>query len=128
MSSLLEKLFQEFQKNGIPGIQRILLQKASQNVRPPTGSASGSTGGSNRAKLGLGASIIPLALLGYSLNNSIYNVDGGFRAVKYSRFSGVKDEIYNEGTHLLLPWFETPITFDVRARPRNVTSLSGTKG
>jgi prohibitin 2 len=26
-----------------------------------------------------------------------YLVDGGHRAIKYSRFSGVKKEIYNEG-------------------------------
>ena len=27
----------------------------------------------------------------------------------------------------MIPWFETPITYDVRARPRNVSSLTGTK-
>ena len=27
----------------------------------------------------------------------------------------------------MLPWFETPITYDVRAKPRNVPSLTGTK-
>ena len=26
-----------------------------------------------------------------------------------------------------IPWFETPITYDVRAKPRNVASLTGTK-
>ena len=31
------------------------------------------------------------------------------------------------GTHLKIPWFETPITYDVRAKPRNVASLTGTK-
>lgn len=31
------------------------------------------------------------------------------------------------GTHLRIPWFETPIDYDVRARPRNVPSLTGTK-
>lgn len=31
------------------------------------------------------------------------------------------------GTHLMIPWFETPITYDVRAKPRNVSSLTGTK-
>lgn len=28
----------------------------------------------------------------------------------------------------MIPWFETPITYDVRAKPRNVASLTGTKG
>jgi regulator of protease activity HflC (stomatin/prohibitin superfamily) len=31
------------------------------------------------------------------------------------------------GTHFMLPWFETPIVYDVRAKPRNVASLTGTK-
>lgn len=31
------------------------------------------------------------------------------------------------GTHLKIPWFETPIDYDVRAKPRNVASLTGTK-
>jgi len=35
--------------------------------------------------------------------------------------------INNPGTHLRIPWFETPITYDVRAKPRNVASLTGTK-
>lgn len=32
-----------------------------------------------------------------------------------------------EGTHIRIPWFETPIIYDVRAKPRNVASLTGTK-
>src|SRR5437667_12533744 len=31
------------------------------------------------------------------------------------------------GTHIRIPWFETPIVYDVRAKPRNVSSLTGTK-
>lgn len=31
------------------------------------------------------------------------------------------------GTHFNIPWFETPIDYDVRAKPRNVASLTGTK-
>jgi len=54
-------------------------------------------------------------------------VDGGHRAIKYTRIGGVGKEIFNEGTHLRLPWFETAITYDVRAKPRNVASLTGTK-
>ena len=34
---------------------------------------------------------------------------------------------HDTGTHLMIPWFETPIIYDVRARPRNVASLTGTK-
>lgn len=35
--------------------------------------------------------------------------------------------IVQPGTHFRIPWFETPITYDVRARPRNIASLTGTK-
>ena len=27
----------------------------------------------------------------------------------------------------MIPWFETPIIYDIRAKPRNVSSLTGTK-
>jgi len=64
---------------------------------------------------------------GLILNASLFNVDGGPRAIKYSRLRGIKDDIFNEGTHLVVPWFETPIIFDIRAKPRNVASLTGTK-
>lgn len=31
---------------------------------------------------------------------TVFSVDGGHRAIKYSRLSGVRKEIYNEGTEL----------------------------
>lgn len=34
---------------------------------------------------------------------------------------------FSSGTHFRIPWLETPITYDVRAKPRNVASLTGTK-
>jgi len=55
-------------------------------------------------------------------------VDGGHRAVKFSRVYGVTNDIYSEGTHFRIPWFETPIIYDVRAKPRNIASLTGSKG
>ncbi|EAA35251.1 prohibitin-2 [Neurospora crassa] len=79
---------------------------------------------------GLGPALTGFALLGggaWVLSNSLFNVDGGHRAIKYRRVNGVSKEIYGEGTHLMIPWFETPITYDVRAKPRNVSSLTGTK-
>ncbi|KAK4939438.1 Prohibitin-2, subunit of the prohibitin complex (Phb1p-Phb2p) [Elasticomyces elasticus] len=99
------------------------LQKAIQNRQ------SGGFGGmpSGRAA---GRGIAGLVLLGVGgiiLSNSIFNVDGGHRAIKYTRLGGVKQEIYAEGTHIKVPWFETPIDYDVRAKPRNVASLTGTK-
>ena len=71
---------------------------------------------------------LALGLTGYAFSQSIFNVDGGFRAVKFSRIGGVKDEVYSEGTHFVIPWLESPVIFDVRAKPRNIASLTGTKG
>ncbi|KAG6063476.1 Prohibitin-2, subunit of the prohibitin complex (Phb1p-Phb2p) [Claviceps aff. humidiphila group G2b] len=77
----------------------------------------------------IGALVGGVLLVGGSwlFTNTLFNVDGGHRAIKYRRISGVSKEIYNEGTHINIPWFETPIIYDVRAKPRNVASLTGTK-
>lgn len=79
---------------------------------------------------GLGSAvgaITVLGALGYGVNASLFNVDGGHRAIKYTRLFGVQNRVYNEGTHFMIPWFETPVIYDVRAKPRNVASLTGTK-
>lgn len=34
---------------------------------------------------------------GWFISNALFNVDGGHRAIKYRRISGVSKEIYNEG-------------------------------
>lgn len=36
-------------------------------------------------------------------------------------------QVYPEGTHLIIPWFERPIIYDVRARPHLVESTSGSR-
>lgn len=71
-----------------------------------------------------------LLLLGgvtIAAQNALFNVDGGQRAIVYSRLHGVSPRIYQEGTHFIIPWFQRPIVYDVRAKPRNVSSLTGTK-
>lgn len=60
------------------------------------------------------------------INNCL--VEGGHRAIKYSRVFGVQPDIYSEGTHIRIPWLESPVIYDVRAKPRNIASLTGTKG
>ncbi|XVF14867.1 hypothetical protein REPUB_Repub09cG0097900 [Reevesia pubescens] len=63
----------------------------------------------------------------YGAANSFYNVDGGHRAIVFNRIGGIKDKVYSEGTHLMVPWFERPIIYDVRARPHLVESTSGSR-
>lgn len=98
-----------------------------------------------RRSASMGGSGLALALLSVGLYSSLYNgmisnntyamllmcqsiVDGGFRAVKYSRISGMLPNIYKEGTHFRIPFFERVMLYDVRAKPRNISSLTGSKG
>ncbi|RSH81543.1 prohibitin subunit [Saitozyma podzolica] len=74
-----------------------------------------------------GGLLATVAVGGILINYSIFNVDGGHRAIKYSRLHGIRSDIYPEGTHLVIPWIESPIIYDVRAKPRNIASLTGTK-
>ncbi|KAJ8080500.1 Prohibitin-2, subunit of the prohibitin complex (Phb1p-Phb2p) [Marasmius tenuissimus] len=89
--------------------------------------ASGGAPNPGRGVFAGGGLLIALVAGGVALNASLFNVDGGHRAIKYTRLNGVTDHVYAEGTHLLVPWFEKAITFDIRAKPRNIPSLTGTK-
>eukprot|EP01091_Cochliopodium_minus_P015984 TRINITY_DN5840_c0_g1_i1.p1 TRINITY_DN5840_c0_g1~~TRINITY_DN5840_c0_g1_i1.p1 ORF type:complete len:325 (+),score=98.73 TRINITY_DN5840_c0_g1_i1:164-1138(+) len=65
--------------------------------------------------------------IGYSMYNSVFNVDAGHRALVFNRFVGIKEEVYGEGTHLLIPLLEWPIIYNVRIKPRDINSLTGSK-
>lgn len=70
--------------------------------------------------------MIPTAIL-YAVQNSIYDVKGGSRAVIFDRLSGVQQQVIGEGTHFLIPWLQKAVLFDVRTKPRNITSTTGSK-
>lgn len=57
----------------------------------------------------------------------MYDVKGGTRAVIFDRLSGVKEDVANEGTHFLIPWLQRAIVYDVRTRPRNISTTTGSK-
>ena len=57
----------------------------------------------------------------------MYDVKGGTRAVIFDRLSGVKEQVVNEGTHFLIPWLQKPIIYDVRTKPRNISTTTGSK-
>eukprot|EP00271_Cylindrocystis_brebissonii_P009352 TRINITY_DN24141_c0_g1_i1.p1 TRINITY_DN24141_c0_g1~~TRINITY_DN24141_c0_g1_i1.p1 ORF type:complete len:303 (+),score=62.65 TRINITY_DN24141_c0_g1_i1:208-1116(+) len=82
--------------------------------------AAGPSGAAMRAVL-IGGALV------YGAANSLYNVEGGHRAIVFNRIVGIKDKVYPEGTHLMIPWFERPIIYDVRARPNLVESTSGSR-
>ena len=57
----------------------------------------------------------------------VFSVQPGERAIVFNRLVGVRKDIYSEGTHLVIPYFEWPIVFDVRTRPRAIKSQTGTR-
>lgn len=101
------------------------------------GSRRASAGGAD-ARAGGAASL-------WALSNGVFNVEGGHRAIIFSRVNGIKSTVYAEGTHLCgaagccarsgaggadacaVPWFERPIIYDVRAQPNIVQSTSGSR-
>ncbi|KAJ5132035.1 Prohibitin-2 [Penicillium atrosanguineum] len=106
--------------------QREAWERVQLMLQKRKGNFGGIPGGGRGGGMGL-AGLVLLGVGTWAVSNSLFNVDGGHRAIKYSRLSGVKKEIYSEGTHIRIPWFETPIIYDVRAKPRNIASLTGTK-
>ncbi|KAK3362240.1 band 7 family-domain-containing protein [Lasiosphaeria hispida] len=101
------------------------LQQTAQSARSQGGFPKGAP--SPKGFIGGFAGLLLLGGGALVVQNALFNVDGGHRAIKYRRVSGVSKEIYGEGTHFIIPWFESPVTYDVRAKPRNVSSLTGTK-
>lgn len=70
---------------------------------------------------------VPLAIGASLVSQSMYDVKGGTRAVIFDRLKGVKDEVVNEGTHFLIPWLQKSIVYDVRTKPRNISTTTGSK-
>ena len=58
---------------------------------------------------------------------SMYDVPGGYRAVMFDRFTGVKERATGEGTHFLIPWLQRAILYDVRIKPRTISTTTGSK-
>jgi prohibitin 2 len=84
-----------------------------------------STAASKGAPLVLGAGVLGGGV--WMANKGFYTVEAGHFALKYNRLSGVGADIHREGLNFMIPWFERPIVFDVRARPHTMTSLTGSK-
>jgi hypothetical protein len=61
-------------------------------------SQAGKGGPSPKGMAGGAASIALLVGIVVVGNNALFNVDGGHRAIKYTRIGGVSKEIYSEGT------------------------------
>lgn len=88
----------------------------------------GKGGGGAPKGLGLGIKLIAAtAGLGYAATQSVFNVDGGHRAVIFNRIGGVQNDVFAEGIHFRIPWIQYPIIYDIRSRPRKISSPTGSK-
>jgi prohibitin 2 len=104
--------------------------KRMANQAGSNGDGGAAGGGPRRAAEALGQSITALAgaaVLSYGAYNSFYTVQGGHRAVVFNRFVGMKDSVYGEGLNYNIPWFERPVVYDIRTRPVNLQTLTGSK-
>lgn len=111
--------------------QKMAKQAAAAGASGGGGGAGGGGGGgagraASAAARSLGA-VAGAAVMGYGAMNSFYTVPGGHRAVVFNRFVGMKDDFYGEGLNFNIPWVERPIIFDIRTRPVNLQTLTGSK-
>ena len=67
------------------------------------------------------------AAVGFVASNTLYAVDGGQRAVIFDKIKGVLPLTSGEGLHFKLPWIQNAIIFDIRSRPRIITTTTGSK-
>ncbi|KAH0827655.1 prohibitin-1 [Fonsecaea monophora] len=70
---------------------------------------------------------IPVFIGASLAQSAMYDVRGGTRAVIFDRLSGVQEKVINEGTHFLVPWLQKAIIYDVRTKPRNISTTTGSK-
>ncbi|PIK54054.1 putative prohibitin-2 [Apostichopus japonicus] len=71
--------------------------------------------------------LIGAGALAYGVKESLYTVQGGQRAIIFNRIGGLQNTIYREGLHFRIPWFQYPIIYDIRAKPRRISSPTGSK-
>ncbi|XP_063818568.1 prohibitin-2 [Pseudophryne corroboree] len=96
----------------------------AQNLKDFAGRLpAGPRGLGTGVKLLLGAGAVA-----YAVKESLFTVEGGQRAIFFNRIGGVQpDTILSEGLHFRVPWFQYPIIYDIRAKPRKISSPTGSK-
>lgn len=72
------------------------MQKLARQQQQRGGFGAGGGGPPRGIGMGIGGLVL-LGGVAFLAQNALFNVDGGHRAIKYRRVSGVSKEIYNEG-------------------------------
>lgn len=95
--------------------------KMTANMPQPSGNA-----GNAAAKLITVAGV--LAGAGFAALSAVYTVNPGHQAIVYNRIGGLDEVgVRTEGLNFVIPWFQRPVVFDCRTRPKLVNSTSGSK-
>lgn len=109
MADKIREAMQRLQKGGMP--------------KMPAGGGGGAAAAAGAAVTSLAGA----AVLAYGAFNSVYTVEGGHRSVVFNRVVGMKPNAYGEGLNFVIPYFERPIVYDIRTRPCNLQTLTGSK-
>lgn len=70
---------------------------------------------------------VPAGVALFAAGQALYDCPGGQRVVLFDRVRGVNPAAVGEGTHFLVPFLQRPIHFDVRIKPRNITTQTGSR-
>ena len=57
----------------------------------------------------------------------VFVVDGGERVVIFNKLRGLQNKVYGEGMHFKIPIIMAPRHFEIRSRPRLISSSTGTR-
>jgi prohibitin 2 len=101
------------------------IERMSKNM--PKGGLPKPGGGAAAAAASAVTALATAGALGFAGYNSVYTVDGGHRAVVFNRISGMEEKVRGEGLNFVIPWFQRPYIYDVRTRPCNLQTLTGSK-
>ncbi|XP_049878299.1 prohibitin-2-like [Pectinophora gossypiella] len=74
-----------------------------------------------------GLKLVAAGAVAYSASQCVFTVEGQQRAIMFNRIGGVQENVITEGMHFKVPWFQYPIIYDIKSRPRVISSLTGSK-
>eukprot|EP01090_Pellita_catalonica_P010544 TRINITY_DN2197_c0_g1_i1.p1 TRINITY_DN2197_c0_g1~~TRINITY_DN2197_c0_g1_i1.p1 ORF type:complete len:306 (+),score=60.73 TRINITY_DN2197_c0_g1_i1:53-970(+) len=80
-----------------------------------------------KGMVGLALAAAGVGVVALSAWSSVFSVEGGHAAIKFSRISGVLPKVHNEGWHLMIPWIHRPIIYNIRTRATAIPTLTGSK-
>jgi len=110
-------------------INRFIKNMPKEGIPKMTGGGNkkGRTYGAATQAAKAGGSLIAACALSYGAYNSVYSVSGGHRSIIFNRLNGMKNHVYGEGLNFNIPWLERPYIYDIRTRPCNLQTLTGSK-